>query len=172
MPTGHVFIATSVDGFIARDDGRIDWLPESPEDHGYDAFMASMDGVILGRATFDTVLGFSPWPFTKPVIVVSRTPAALRVPPGADVQVAASPEEALALADRAGWRRAYIDGGQLIQSFLARRLIADLIVTRIPVLLGAGRPLFGPLPADLPLRHVSTTSYPSGLVQSKYAVDA
>jgi dihydrofolate reductase len=177
MTTGHVFIATSLDGFIAREDGRLDWLEAATadaggEDHGYTAFMAGIDGLIMGRATFETVLAFDAWPYDRPVIVLSRSGRAVEVPgrPEAVAAVAGSPAAAFAEADRLGWRRAYVDGGQAIRACLAEGRIADLVLTRVPVLLGAGRPLFGALPADLRLVHAGTQAFPSGLVQSRYRV--
>lgn len=171
MPTGHVFIATSLDGQIARADGRIDWLPggeDMPdEDHGYDAFIAGMDAIVMGRESYETVLGFGAWPYTLPVAILSRT---LTEVPAHAAGIAGSPEQAMDLAERSGWQHLYIDGGVTVQAFLARDLIADLVITRIPVLIGAGRPLFGALPADRKLRHMGTETYPSGLVQSRYQV--
>lgn len=76
MPAGHVFIATSLDGFIARQDGSLDWLESanaSGEDHGFDAFAAGIDCICMGRATFETVLTFDRWPYDKPVAVLSTT---------------------------------------------------------------------------------------------------
>ena len=176
MTTGHVFIATSLDGFIARLDGDIDWLQEidtAGEDHGYDEMIESIDGWVMGRGTFEKVLTFEDWPYTKPVIVLSRTlgrgdiPAALRE----RVRLsAAEPKAVMAELSRNGWRRAYIDSGQVIQSFLREGLIATMRIARIPRLIGQGRPLFGTLQRDLILEHVETHSFPSGLVSSLYRV--
>ena len=149
MTTGHVFIATSLDGFIARPDGGLDWLEQANaagEDHGYEAFVAGIDGLVMGRATFEVALGFTPWPYDKPIIVLSATleetgiPARLRD----QVSIARSVAEARADAARRGWRRAYVDGGATIRSFLRAGAIADMVITRIPVLLRSGLPLFGP----------------------------
>jgi len=178
MTSGHVFIATSLDGFIARPDGAIDWLPEPESDpgetYGYDRFMASVDGLVMGRNTFEKALTFGAWPYSKPVVVMSRTlePGSLPEDLEGQVEVSTLSPEALMhdLADR-GWRRAYIDGGRIIQSFLRAGLITDMIVTRVPVLLGAGLPLFGEVDGDIRLRHAETRPYPSGLVQSRYLVD-
>ncbi|WP_441235529.1 dihydrofolate reductase family protein [Bradyrhizobium sp. 930_D9_N1_4] len=175
--TGHVFIATSVDGFIARPDGDIDWLTgyaATGEDTGYDAFMATIDGLVMGRATFEKVLSFDSWPFSKPVIVMSRTLSQGDVRAGLDGKVRISslaPRRLMEALAVEGWRRAYVDGGQVIQSFLQDKLISDLVLTRVPVLLGEGLPLFGRLTTDLPLRHVETTTFASGLVQSRYELD-
>ncbi|KAA9010393.1 dihydrofolate reductase family protein [Histidinibacterium aquaticum] len=173
MVSGHVFIATSLDGFIARPDGALDWLEVegATEDHGYDAFMARMDGLVMGRATYETVLGFGDWPYSKPVVVLSRslTPADLPASLVDRVRIsAAAPREVMAELATEGWARAYVDGGRVIQSFLREGLISEIVITRIPVLLGAGLPLFGALDHDIPLRHAETRSFAGGLVQSRY----
>ena len=177
MISGHVFIATSLDGFIARTDGDIAWLDAyagTSEDHGYEALMASVDGLIMGRATYEKVLTFGDWPYTKPVIVMSTSLSQRALPSHVAGKVRLSAESPQTIMDRLaqeGWRRAYIDGGKLIQSFLRESLIDDMVITRIPVLLGTGIPLFGPLERDIPLRHVETTTFASSLVQSKYAIE-
>lgn len=177
MTTGHVFIATSLDGFIARRDGAIDWLPgldsDPGENYGYDDFIASVDGLVMGRNSFEKVLEFDPWPYPRPVVVLSRSLDPSAVPPAlaGKVEISPLPPRALmqSLADR-GWTRAYVDGGKVIQSFLRAGLIADMVITRVPVLLGEGLPLFGPLEGDIALRHLETRAYPSGLVRSRYAI--
>lgn len=169
---GSVFIATSLDGFIARPDGAIDWLPhETTEDHGYDPFIDSVDAIVMGRLSYETVLGFNGWFYgTKPVYVLSSRPIP-SAPIGAVVErLAGEPHEIAAELCRRGVRDAYIDGGVTIQRFLRAGLIHRLIITRIPVLLGTGRPLFGELAADIRLAHVRTRSWPSGLVQSEYKI--
>lgn len=170
-----VFIATSLDGFIARPNGALDWLPaDGGEPHGYTEFMATVDALVIGRKTFETVLTFDAWPYgTKPVVVLSSNPAALAAPPGAVCDMmAATPEEVVARLAQRGMTHLYIDGGVTIQRFLEAGLIQRVIITRVPVLLGAGIPLFGPLSRDIRLEHVATRSYPSGLVQSEYVVAA
>lgn len=165
------FIATSLDGFIAREDGSLDWLPEGGgEPHGYDEFMASVDVLILGRHTYETVLSFASWPYgDKPVVVLSRKLTALAAPEGAVCRLMSGPPgEVLARLGGQGFRHAYVDGGITLQGFLQAGLLQRLIVTRVPVLLGAGIPLFGPLAHDLRFEHVATRAYPSGLVQSEY----
>ncbi len=176
MTTFHIFIATSLDGFIARPDGSLDWLlsrDTAGEDHGYDTFIAGIDVIVMGRGTYEKVLEFDAWPYTLPVIVLSRTLAATSVPAHRTGNVRFvdwSPEQTHALLHAEGFRRAYLDGGQLIQSFLRSGLVHDLIITRIPVLLGAGRPLFGTLDADVELVHEGSVGFASGLVQSRYRV--
>ena len=165
-----VFVGTSLDGFIARPDGSFDFLPvDTTEDHGYGEFFASVDLLVMGRKTYETALGFDGWPYgPKPVFVLSSRPLA-PAPEGAVVErMAGPPAEIVARLDARGFRHAYLDGGATIQGFFAAGLVQRLIVTRVPVLIGSGIPLFGPLPADRALRHVATRVFPSGLVQSEY----
>jgi dihydrofolate reductase len=167
-----VFIATSLDGFIARANGDLDWLPPGGgEPHGYDEFMATVDALVIGRKTFDTVLAFDTWPYGgKPVYVLSTRTLA-PAPLGAVVErMSGAPVDIVSQLAARGIRHVYVDGGITIQRFLQAGLIQRLIITRIPVLLGAGIPLFGPLPGDIVLRHIGTRQYPSGLVQSEYEV--
>jgi dihydrofolate reductase len=170
------YVATSLDGYIARTDGSLDWLPRpveggAAEDYGYAAFMDSVDVLVVGRRTFDTVAGFTPWPYAgKRVVVLSRS---LRAAPAAlashGIAFHAGPVAALAAALRAdGLRHAYVDGGKVVQAFLGAGLLDELTITRVPVLLGAGIPLFGPLAADITLEHLDTRAWPDGLVQSRY----
>jgi dihydrofolate reductase len=168
-----VFIATSLDGFIARANGDLDWLPPGGgEEHGYEAFIATVDALVIGRKTYETVLSFDTWPYGgKPVYVLS-TSALAPAPSGAVVEhLSGAPAEIVAQLVARGVGHVYVDGGITIQGFLLAGLIQRLIITRIPVLLGAGIPLFGPLPRDINLRHVGTRQYASGLVQSEYVVD-
>ena len=169
-----VFIATSLDGFIARVNGDLDWLPAGGgEPHGYDEFMATVDALVIGRKTFETVLTFDTWPYgEKPVFVLSTRRLA-PAPVGAVVEsMSGPPADIVSRLAARGIRHVYVDGGITIQRFLQAGLIQRLIITRIPVLLGAGIPLFGPLPRDIVLRHVGTRQYASGLVQSEYVVAA
>ena len=168
-----VFIGTSLDGFIARTNGDFDFLPAEPEEHGYEAFFASVDALVIGRGTFETVLAFPTWPYgDKRVVVLSSGPLDLaKVQGGVVDQMSGEPRDIVAKLDAQGVKHAYIDGGITIQRFLRAGLIQRLIITRVPVLIGTGRPLFGPLDADLKVRHVATRSYASGLVQSEYAIE-
>ena len=176
MPSAHVFIATSLDGFIARRNDDIDWLTgfsSLGEDHGYDTHIARMDGIIMGRGTYEKVATFDQWYYEKPVLVLSRSLDPATVPAqltGKVEFIAATPAEAMDLAASRGWNRIYADGGKLIQSFLRAGFVEDLIISRIPILLGDGIPLFGPLEQDIVLDHLETKSFPSGLVQSHYRV--
>ncbi|QCO56177.1 dihydrofolate reductase [Pseudorhodobacter turbinis] len=174
--TCHAFIATSLDGFIARPDGSIDWLDPfntGSEDHGYDAFIASIDGIIMGRGTFETVRQFAQWPYAQPVIVLSQSLTVEDVPADlADIVVISdmAPADLVTVLAFEGWRRVYVDGGRVLQSFLQEGLLDEITQTRVPVLLGQGRPLFGSLPEEVSLTHQTTRSFPSGLVSSTYRI--
>jgi dihydrofolate reductase len=168
-----VFVGTSVDGFIARTNGDLDWLPaDGGEPHGYDEFIASVDAIVMGRKTFETVLTFGAWPYgDKRVVVLSSRPLDLSAAGGGAVeQMSGPPAEIVAQLAASGAHHLYVDGGITIQGFLRAGLIQRLVITRVPVLIGDGIPLFGTLPRDLRLRHVMTRHYPSGLVQSEYHV--
>jgi dihydrofolate reductase len=168
-----VFVGTSLDGFIARRDGALDWLPAGGgEPHGYDEFIATVDAIVIGRNTYETVLSFDAWPYgTKPVVVLTSRPETVKPPDGAVCDaMAGSPAEIVARLEARGLRHLYVDGGVTIQRFLEAGLIQRLIITRVPVLIGTGIPLFGPLSRDVRLEHVATRSLASGLVQSEYLV--
>jgi dihydrofolate reductase len=167
-----VFVGISVDGFMARLDGALDFLPPGGgEPHGYDEFMASVDALVIGRKTYDTVLGFDGWPYgEKPVFVLSRRSLA-PAPTGAVVEhLTGTPELISSTLAARGIGHIYVDGGMTIQGFLRAGLIQRLVITRVPVLIGTGIPLFGVVDRDIPLRHIATRQYASGLVQSEYAL--
>lgn len=170
--TISVFVGASVDGFIARPNGDLDWLPDDAEPHGYDELMASVDALVMGRNTFEKVLTFGAWPYgDKRVVVLSSRPVDLSAAGGGVVEhMAGPPAEIVSQLAARGVHHLYVDGGITIQRFLRAGLVERLIVTRVPVLIGDGIPLFGSLPRDVRLRHVATRHYPSGLVQSEYQV--
>ena len=175
--TASVFVGTSVDGFIARPNGDLDWLPAGGgEPHGYDEFIATVDTIVIGRKTYETVLAFERWPYgERPVVVLSSQTLDLSVAAargGIVEQMRGLPSEIVSTLAARGAKHLYVDGGITIQRFLQARLIDRLVITRVPVLIGDGIPLFGSLPQDIRLRHVLTRSYPSGLVQSEYEVGA
>lgn len=168
-----VFVGVSVDGFIARKDGAIDWLPENPEPHGYEEFFASVDALVMGRNTFDVVLGFGgEWPYgTKPVFVLTHRPIdRTKIGNGVVETVSGEPEQIVKALGERGFSHLYVDGGETVQAFLRAGLITRMVVTCVPVLIGEGIPLFRSLPRDVRLRHVATRSFPSGLVQSEYDI--
>jgi dihydrofolate reductase len=171
--TASVFVGTSVDGFIARANGDFDFLPEGGgEPHGYNEFIASVDAIVIGRKTFEKVLSLEAWPYgDKRVVILSSHPLNLSAVAGGVVeQMAGPPAEIVSQLAARGAHHLYIDGGITIQGFLRAGLIQRLIITRVPVLIGEGIPLFGSLPRDMRLRHVATKHYSSGLVQSEYEV--
>jgi dihydrofolate reductase len=171
--TVSVFIGTSLDGFIARPNGELDWLPaDGGEPHGYNEFIAGVDAIVIGRKTFETVLTFGAWPYDKRVVVLSSRPVDLSAAGGAVEHMAGPPAEIVSRLAASGAHHLYVDGGITIQRFLRAGLIQRLIITRVPVLIGDGIPLFGALQHDIRLRHVATRHYPSGLVQSEYHVVA
>jgi dihydrofolate reductase len=169
-----VFIGTSVDGFIARPNGDLDFLPPGGgEPHGYNEFIATVDAIVIGRKTFETVLAMESWPYgDKRVVVLSSRPVDMSGVRGVVEQMAGSPAEIVSQLAASGAQHLYIDGGITIQGFLRAGLIQRLVITRVPVLVGDGVPLFGTVPRDVRLRHVATRHYPSGLVQSEYQVVA
>jgi dihydrofolate reductase len=172
---GCVFVGTSLDGFIARENGDFDWLTAAGDalgETGYDEFFASVDAMVLGRGTFDTVSTFPEWPYAgKRVFVLSRTLLrshnSLSQP---DTSIHATLGDVLEALIAECRRRVYVDGGRTIQSFLRAGLIREITITRAPVLLGSGIPLFGPLSGDVQLRHVGTRELGAGFTQSSYEV--
>lgn len=169
-----VFVGTSLDGFIARLNGEFDFLPEGGgEPHGYDEFISTVDALVIGSKTFATVLACETWPYgKKPVFVLSTRPLA-PAPVGAVLErMSGTPAEIVSQLAARGIGHIYVDGGITIQRFLHAGLIQRLIITRVPVLIGAGIPLFGAVPHDIALKHVATRQYTSGLVQSEYLIAA
>jgi dihydrofolate reductase len=167
-----VFIGTSLDGFIARVDGAFDFLPAGGgEPHGYEEFMASVDALVIGRNTYETVLGLDAWPYaTKPVFVLSSRPLAPGPAEAAIERLSGPPAEIVSQLAARGIGHIYVDGGITIQAFLRAGLIQRLTITRVPVLIGTGIALFGAVAGDIALRHIATREYASGLVKSEYEV--
>ena len=164
----------SVDGFLARRDDTFDFLLDGEQvPHGFDEFLASVDVVVMGRRTFDVVqkLGYLATYGKKPIVVLSSRPLDFSSVKGGKLeQISADPSGIVKQLKSRGFKHAYIDGGITIQRFLAAGCIDRLVITRVPVLIGEGVPLFGPLPRDISLRHIATRSYNGGLVQSEYEV--
>jgi dihydrofolate reductase len=168
-----VFVGVSVDGFMARRNGDFDFLPAGGgEEHGYTAFMATVDALVIGRNTYDKVLTLEEWPYgRKPVIVLSSRPIGAPTSPDAVIErMEGTPAEICARLAERGLKHLYVDGGVTIQRFLEAGLIQKMTITRVPVLVGEGIPLFGALPRDIRLEHVETRTYASGLVSSEYSV--
>jgi len=172
MISANVYIGTSLDGFIARKDGDIDWLVKFGDQDAVDAyneFMTTIDVIVIGRGTFEKVLEFPTWPYDKPVFVLSRSlenvPDVLK---GKATVLSLEPADLLNYLSDKGFKAAYVDGGKVIQGFLNSDLIETLIIANVPVLIGNGIPLFGSLDADVAFEHVQTKTYPNGLVRSYY----
>lgn len=173
-----VYIATSVDGFIARPDGDIDWLlrPEYAASNmkglKYDDFISTVDALVMGRNTFEKALSFDSWQYENtPVIVL--TSRALAIPDYLQGKVRiefGAPEQIVAKLGSEGKKHLYIDGGITIQRFLEARLIHEITVTRIPILLGQGIPLFGGNCVEQPLTLIDSAVSENGFVQDRYEV--
>ena len=177
-PECAVFVGVSLDGFIARSNGDLDWLMgegggDSAE-YGYNEFIAGIDAIVMGRKTFEKVLTFDKWYYgAKRVVVLSRHPLELRIAHargGVVEQMAGTPAEIVSTLSASGANRLYVDGGITIQEFFRARLIHRLIISRLPVLIGQGIPLFGSLPHDIRLSHIETRTFPGGMVQSEYRI--
>lgn len=172
-----VYIATSLDGFIARDNGDLDWLPGSDggsdgEDYGYHQFFDSVDVLVMGRNTFEKVLSFGQWPYgIKRVIVLSSNQTQIPNDLAETVESrSCSPTELVKELEKSEAKHLYVDGGKTIQGFLNAGLIQEIIITRVPVLIGSGIPLFGELESDKKLRLIETCKFESGFIQSKYEI--
>jgi dihydrofolate reductase len=170
-----VYIASSLDGYIAREDESIDWLMELPNpdksDYGFSVFLERIDGIIMGRKTFETILGFDEWPYSKPVPVFVLTNSLDKLPSkfsGRAEIIRGELKEILESLKVKGINNLYIDGGKTILSFLKEDLIDEMIITRVPILLGSGIPLFGRNNRELEFEHVETVVHNNMLVRSKY----
>jgi dihydrofolate reductase len=167
-----VFVGTSLDGFIARKNGDYDFLPvDGGGPHGYDEFIASVDTILIGRNTFEVVLKLPNWPYgDKRVVVLSHRPLDLSGIAGRVEQMSGDPEQIVRELAATGGQHVYVDGGVTVQEFLRAGQIHRVTITRVPVLIGEGIPLFGSVARDIKLRHVGTRQYKSGLVSSDYEV--
>ncbi len=169
-----VFIARSLDGYIADKNGGLDWLSSVPNpehlDLGYEKIINAMDAIVMGRTTFDMVCSFDiEWPYKIPVFVLSSSLKSL--PEGFEdkAEILKGPLSAiLELIHKKGYTRLYIDGGVTVQNFLKEDLIDELIITTIPILLGGGTSLFGELPKEMEFEHVESVLYLDALVQDSY----
>jgi dihydrofolate reductase len=172
-PTIVVYIATSIDGYISRADGRIDWLSPAEDAASFqrfEKFLSTIQAIAMGRNTFLQVLSFERWPYRDiPVYVLSKSLSQLPENSPRAVRLRnCSPEDLIAELGSENLQRVYVDGGETVKRFLEKDLIDELTITRLPILLGSGRTLFGPLPFDLKYQHVSTETFTTGTVQTKY----
>ena len=176
-----VYVGTSVDGYIARPDGQVDFLDSAEPidgDMGHADFMASIDIIVMGRNTYDWVVdmvttdGVIDWPYGEtPVVVPTHRDLDIPAALGDTVEpTGLAPGDLLNELESRGFEHAYVDGGLTVQGFLGAGLINELIVTQVPVLIGRGLPLFGELPADVELHHVGTIIFENGCIQTRYRV--
>ena len=176
MATGHIMMAMTLDGFVARKDHTLDWLDKQDtagEDHGFTEFMESVDVIVMGSGSYRTVLGFGEWPYTKPVVVLSRSLNQADIPDNLQSKVeimSYEPADLMNVLGERGIKRVYVDGGAIIQSFLRKGLIADMKVAIVPILIGDGIRLFGELSKDVDLSLERVNEFKSGLVQMQYRV--
>jgi dihydrofolate reductase len=171
--TVSVFVGTSADGFLARRDGTYDFLdPHGNEPHGFEEFFATIDTLVIGRGTFEIVAAFPEWPYgDRRVVALSSRPLDFSKIRNARLeQMAGEPAEILKKLEGEGTKHIYVDGGITIQRFLAAGLVNRLIVTRVPVLIGDGIPLFGPVPRDIQLTLVAVRHFKTGMVQAEYQI--
>jgi len=167
-----VYIGTSLDGFIAREDGDFGWLSQFADDeaiHAYHEFMTGIDAIVIGRGTFEKVLDFPSWPYDKKVFVLSNNIKQLPDSvTGKAMLLSMKPTELLNYLSAKRFSNIYVDGGKVIQGFLKEDLIDEIAIAKATVLIGTGIPLFGYLGTDLPFRHVRTVVQSNGLVRSYY----
>ena len=167
-----VYIGTSLDGFIARNDGDIEWLVKFQNQEvidSYQEFISKIDAIVIGRGTFEKVLSFPSWPYEQKVYLLSssirQVPAVLT---GKVTILSMTPRELLNYLSNERFLNIYVDGGKVIQGFLREDCIDEMIITRVPELIGRGIPLFGYLDIDLRFKHIRTSVYSNGLVKSHY----
>ena len=176
MPTGHIMMAMSLDGFVARQDRTLDWLDKQPtngEDHGFEDFQSSVDVIVMGSGSFKTLLGFGGWAYSKPVVVLSSSMAQADIPSHLKDKVELTnetPTELMKRFDKLGHKRVYVDGGAIIRSFLSLGFVQDMKVTIVPILIGEGIRLFGEIDNDIDLKLESVAKYSSGLVSLNYSL--
>ena len=172
-----VYIAASVDGFIARSDGDIDWLhhpdySKTPmKGLNFEEFIATVDALVMGRNTFEKILSFNQWPYPIPVIVL--TGKAITIPKKLHDKVrvlSLTPEQLVSTLEQQGYRHLYIDGGNTTQRFLQAGLINEITITQIPILLGSGISLFGSFGMEIPLQFMDAAPSDNGFVQIRYNI--
>lgn len=168
-----VYIAVSLDGYIAKKDGGIDWLTEIPNtdnsDFGYYDFIKRIDAIVMGRKTYELILTFKAWPYKKPVFVLSNSLSTVSKKLLGKVEIIkGEPETIVKMLSARNYINLYIDGGITIQNFLKSGLIDELIITRVPILLGEGIPLFSTIPLEQKFEHIKTEVYNNAFVKSHY----
>lgn len=173
MPKCSVFCGLSLDGFIARPNGELDWLMDGgqPDDHGYNDFVSTVDGLVIGRKTYETVLGFGGWFYGEMPVVVLSNGELKKLPEGGNVErMSGDPTRIVAELESRGRHHLYIDGGITIQRFLRAGLIDRMVLSRLPILIGDGIPLFGSTESDIRWKLERVKEFPSGMVQCEYSL--
>ena len=166
-----VYIATSIDGFIAGKNGELDWLPApSAEDKSFEIFMESIDALVMGRNTYEMVLSFEgPWPYSKKVFVLTNSLKEIDQKLSGKVElISGELKDLIKTLNEKGYNNLYVDGGRTIQGFLKENLIDEITITTIPVILGDGIPLFRPMDLKISFEHCSTKMLDNGLITSHY----
>ena len=169
-----VFIATSIDGYIADKQGKLDWLEIIPNpkniDCGFKKFMDNIDAILMGRKTFEIVDGFDcEWPYSRPVFVLSNTLSSLPEKYHGKAEIVHGDiHDAINIIQNKNFEHLYIDGGKVIQSFLSHDLIDEMIITTIPILLGGGSPLFSHLNNHLAFRLKKSGVFLDNIVQNHF----
>ncbi len=170
-----VYIAASIDGYIAKEDGGLDWLPEiseSDNDYGFSELLERIDALVMGRNTFEKVLSFGQWPYPKKVFVLSNTLEKVPVELEGKVEIINGEiEDVVKNLNKKGYIELYIDGGQTIQEFLRKGLIDEITITRIPIILGGGIPLFGRLEAPIKLKNLKSQVVDEHIIMNTYSID-
>lgn len=170
------YIAQSIDGFIAKPDGNLDWLDHNSygEDYGFREFLRNIDVILMGANTFSVIMNFDEWVYTnKKVFIMSNKIKTEDIPERLRDKVEISnlsPRKIITVLREKGCQEIYVDGGKVIQSFLKEDLVDELIITQIPILLGDGIPLFGKLNREIKLELVENQSFKSGLIQNRYKI--
>lgn len=169
-----MFIACSIDGYISDVKNSLEWLNSIPNpeqnDMGYASFMTNVDAIIMGRKTYETIAKMDiEWPYAVPVFILSRRLTSVLPNLNAQIELMkGSPNNILQTIRSKGYNQLYIDGGNTIQQFLSYDLIDELTITTMPLLLGGGSPLFGPLINPLHFELVKSEVFLSQIVQSTY----
>jgi dihydrofolate reductase len=169
-----VYVGTSLDGFLADRNGKLDWLESIPNpdnnDFGWGEFMERIDAIVMGRKTFETIMGFGRgWHYPKKVFILSNSLQSVPDELKDKVEIMkGTPAEITDELNRKGYKDLYIDGGNSIQKFLMDDLIDELMINRLPILLGGGVSLFGDLPKHMMFEHISTKILLNAMVFSHY----
>jgi len=167
------YVASSLDGYIAKEDGDVSWLEEldiSMEDAGYDEFYSTVDALVMGRKTYEMVVSFGQWPYgEKPVWVCSSN----KISPveGINLQAGSTPEDVHKAANEMNIKHLWlVGGGRLASSFLENNLLTNISLSLMPIILGNGIKLFGDLPSPIKIKKENHKPHESGMVQLDYTI--